>query len=259
MKLSMGVMGLVALAAVASITTGAIAAEPLPTVADVSRHLDQMYRSRSSHGTMTMKVVTERFTREMKLEQWSRGEEQGLVVIRAPAREAGNASLRTEEGLWSYAARADRLVRIPSGLLSESWMGSHFTNDDLMRESSYEKDFESVVERVEEDGRSLLRIRMTPRKGTPIVWTRLDFLVTDEPGAWLPVRIDFFDGDRVARVMRYEAVKEIGGRRIPTRLVLAPTDKPKESTTVVYEAMTFDAKVDADVFTPRGLRRAAQR
>ena len=99
-----------------------------------------------------MKVVTRRYSRELTMESWSRGEDHGLVVIRKPAREAGTASLRTPEGIWSYAPRADRMVRIPSGLMSESWMGSHFTNEDLLRESDFEDDYASTVSWTQRDG-----------------------------------------------------------------------------------------------------------
>ena len=142
-------------------------AQELPSIDDVVDHLDDLYRSNSSHAVMTMTVVRERGTRELTLESWSQGEDDALVVIRAPAREAGTATLMTDEGLWNYAPRADRLIRIPTGLLSESWMGSHFTNDDLMRETSYDDDYESALSWAERDGERHLLVTMTPRPGAP--------------------------------------------------------------------------------------------
>src|SRR5690606_41839939 len=119
---------------------------------DVTRHLDELSRANSAHAIMTMTVVRARGTRELTLESWTKGKELALVVIGAPAREAGTATLRTEEGLWSYGARADRLIRIPTGLLSESWIGSPLTNDDLIRETSYVADYESSLAWGERDG-----------------------------------------------------------------------------------------------------------
>jgi hypothetical protein len=104
-----------ALAMLAVAAAALPAQEPLPALDDVVRHLDEMYRYDSSHAVMTMTVVRERGTRELTLESWSRGEDDALIVIRAPSREAGTATLRTEEGLWNYAPRADRLIRIPTG------------------------------------------------------------------------------------------------------------------------------------------------
>src|SRR3972149_11353231 len=127
-----------AAALVALVSGAAVApseAQHLPDLDRVIRHLDQLYRSQSSHAQMTMTVVRPRGTRVLSLESWSKGEDQALVVIRAPAREAGTASLRTADGLWSYGARADRLIRIPTGLLSESWMGGPLHNNDPTRGS----------------------------------------------------------------------------------------------------------------------------
>jgi len=231
--------------------------EALPTVKEVTERLDALYRSDSSHGTMRMEVVTKHYSRILEMEAWTKGEDLGLVVIRAPAREAGNASLKTEEGMWSYGKRSDRLLRIPPGLLGESWFGSHFTNDDLMRESSYTKDYETTIARVVDEGEDRLVLRMIPRPDTAIVYTKLEYFVT--PDTLLPVRLDFYDKDTVIRRMHFEDVKDLGGRRIPSVLRLVPTDKPKEHTTVTYVEMTFDGPVPARTFTPQGLRRAAAR
>ncbi|TNF36861.1 MAG: outer membrane lipoprotein-sorting protein [Deltaproteobacteria bacterium] len=230
---------------------------PLPTVAEITRRIDALYRSKSSHGEMTMEVVTKHYTRSLGMEVWTKGEDLALVVIRKPAREAGNASLKTDEGLWSYGKRSDRLLRIPTGLLGESWFGSHFTNDDLMHESSYEKDYDTTVARVVEDGTPLLVLHMVPKPDTAIVYTKVEYYLT--PDEFLPVRVDYFDKDQVVRRMTFEDVKVLGGRRLPTVMRLVPSSAPNEHTILRYVDMTFDGSVPAGTFTPQGLRRATQR
>ena len=139
---------------------------PVPDVTQVMDYIDDLYRSQSSYSLMRMTVVRERGTRELEMESWSKGDDEALIVIRTPAREAGAATLRTEDGLWNYAPRADRLIRIPTGLLSESWMGSHFTNDDLMRETSYLDDYDAVISSEERDGVPFLKA--TPLWASPL-------------------------------------------------------------------------------------------
>ena len=173
----------------------------------------------------------------------------------APAREAGTATLRTEEGLWNYAPRADRLIRIPTGLLSESWMGSHFTNDDLVRETSYDEDYEASLSWSERDGRRYLQVTMTPRPGAPVVYTELRFLLT--PGDWIPERWEYLDEGELVRVMTFHDVRTVAGRPLPLRLVVRPTDAPDERTVVEYLELELDVDVDPDLFTRRGLRRIA--
>ena len=234
----------------------AAAQERVPSIDEVIEHLDELYRSSSSHAVMSMSVVRERGTRELTLESWSRGEDEALVVIREPAREAGTATLRTEEGLWNYAPRADRLIRIPTGLLSESWMGSHFTNDDLMRETSYDDDYESSLDYTTRDGTRYLRVTMTPRPDAPVVYSRIVFLLT--PHEWVPVAQEFYDEGELVRSMRFEDVRTVAGRRIPMRMVLTPADEPDERTVMAYQVLELDVPVDDDLFSRRGLRRVAR-
>jgi outer membrane lipoprotein-sorting protein len=236
--------------------SGAAGAQELPSIDEVVDHLDDLYRSTSSHAVMTMTVVRDRGTRELTMESWSRGEDDGLVVIRAPAREAGTATLMTEEGLWNYAPRADRLIRIPTGLLSESWMGSHFTNDDLMRETSYDDDYDSALSWTERDGARMLLVTMTPKPGAPVVYTRVLFWLTPED--WIPVAEEFFDEGELIRVMTFDQVETVSGRPIPMRMTLVPSDEPDQSTVVRYDSLEFDVAIEADLFTRRGLRRIAR-
>ena len=229
--------------------------QEIPDVDAVLDHLDDLYRSSSSHAVMTMRVDRPRGTRELTLESWSRGMDDALIVIRDPAREAGTATLMTDDGLWNYAPRADRLIRIPSGLLSESWMGSHFTNDDLLRETSYREDYTAAADWVDDEGDRALRITLTPRPEAPVVYTRVEFWLDER---WVPSRTDYFDGDDLVRTMRYTDVEEVAGRLLPMTLTIVPTDAPEERTVVIYHPLELDLPVDGDLFTRRGLRRVAR-
>lgn len=239
----------------AALLAGPVTAQQLPTVDQVVRHIDDLWRSTSSHALMTMTVVRERGTRTLTLEAWSRGDDQSLIVIRAPAREAGTATLRTEDGLWNYAPRADRLIRVPTGLLSESWMGSDFTNDDLLRESSYLDDHETSLAWRTVDGTRLLEVTMVPKQELPVVYTRLVFLL--EPDDYTPRRADYYDQGDLTRSMIFDRVQTISGRRVPMRMILQPADAPDERTEILYERLELDVRVDPQMFTRQGLRRVA--
>lgn len=228
----------------------------LPSVDELMDHLDQLWQSDSSHSEMEMTVNTEEWSRTLGLEGWSLGDDFSLVIIRSPAREAGTASLMTDEGMWSYAPRADRLMRIPSGMLSDSWMGSHFSNDDLMRESDYQDDFDTTLNWIEEDGtRYLLATSMT-HEDAPIPYTQIDWLMTEDE--WVPVRADYYDDEEIVRTMHFRDVQTISGRPVPMVMELIPHTHPGESTLVEYTLLEFDVEIDEDLFTQRGLRRAAQ-
>lgn len=231
--------------------------DKLPTVDEVTQKLDDLYRSDSSKATMTMTVVNDRGTRELTMESWTKGKDLSLVVIRSPAREAGTATLRTDDGLWNYAPRADRLIRIPSGLLSDAWMGSHFSNDDLVRETSYEDDYATSLEWSELDGNKVIKVTFTPKPEAPVIYTKIEFFVRDHD--YVALRADYFDRGKLMRRMEFTDIKVVDGKPVPHKMVLRPMDKRGESTTMAYQKLEFDVKVDDDLFTRRGLRRAAKR
>ena len=251
------ILGAVGLALAAAALPGTAEAQiPIPDVQQVMDYVDDLYRSQSSYSTMRMTVVRERGTRELELEAWSKGDDEALIVIRSPAREAGTATLRTEEGLWNYAPRADRLIRIPSGLLSDSWMGSHFTNDDLMRETSYLDDYDAVLAWEERDGVRYLKATLTPKPDAPVVYSHMVFLVT--PDDWVPVRTEYYDDGELIRFMSFENIQRINGKPIPMRMILQPVDDAEERTVVEYLELRLDVPVDDELFTRQGLRRAAR-
>ncbi len=231
--------------------------DALPTLAEVTKTLDDLYRAKSSHATMTMDIKTKHFQRSLTIETWSRGKDLSLMVIRAPARERGTATLRNGDGLWNYAPRSDRLMRIPSSMLSESWMGSHFTNDDLVRESSYADDFDSTLSWQGNGDAKRLVLTMVPKPDAPVVWTKV--VQTLLPGTWIPTRAEYYDGDKIIRTLHFKSIKSFDGRPIPSILEVIPTDAPEEITRVTYEKMAFNPSLEANLFTARGLKRAAGR
>jgi len=233
-----------------------VPAEPgIPDADTLMRHIDELYRADSSRARMTMEIVTSDFSRTLEMEAWSVGANESLVVVRSPAREAGTATLRNADGLWNYAPRADRLMRIPSGMMSDGWMGSHLTNDDMVRDTQYEEDYTTTVERVTRDGRPLLRAMSIPGERTAVAWTRVDFYV-DEDG-WVPVLSEFFDNDEIVRRIEFSEVTMIDGRSIPLTMTVVPGSAPDEYTRMRYTSLELDVSVDRDLFTQRGLRRAA--
>jgi outer membrane lipoprotein-sorting protein len=232
--------------------------ESTPTFTEVMSRFDELYRSDASHAKMTMKVDKESNSRELTLEMWTKGEEHALVVIRKPEREAGTATLRKPDGLWNYAPRADRLIRVPSGLLSDSWMGSHFTNDDLMRETSWDDDYNGSVEAVTREGAEQLKVTMTPKPDAPVVYTEVIGYFSKDP--WVPQLFEYYDGDELVRTMTFDDVRDLSGRKVPMEMTLRPgSQETGEYTRMTYEVLEFDVEISDRKFSRQGLRREAQR
>ena len=173
----------VSLILVAAISAGpmmARSAQPKPPDVElILAHLDDLYRSKSSIARMEIQVTTQRSTRSLRLKAWTRGEDEALIVIEAPPREEGTATLRVGPNLWNYLPRIARTIRVPPSMMLGSWMGTDFTNDDLVKESSLRKDFDSRIDR-RSDAPPGWWIRLDVKPGIVGRWARIDMLVSDD-------------------------------------------------------------------------------
>ena len=244
---------------VAALATLAVAASPCaaqePTADELLLGFDDMFRGTSSHGRMRLSVRTERWQRELTMEMWSQGPEKTLVRIVAPAKERGTSTLKVGKDIWNYLPKIDRTIRVPSSMMSGSWMGSHLTNDDLVSESRFVEDFEceiSAAAKVESQEHWV--IRCVPKPDAPIVWGEV--VVTIRRQDELAEKIDYFDErGELVRSMIYDDVADIGGRRIPRRMRILPADKPQEYTEAYYDELEFDVELPASMFSLQSLRR----
>ena len=221
-------------------------AQTPPDVESLLTHLDDLYRSKSSIARIEIVVTNPRSTRTMRLKAWTRGEEEVLVVIEAPPREKGTSTLRVGDNLWNYLPRIARTIRVPPAMMLGSWMGTDFTNDDLVKESSRRKDFDSRIDRRSESPPGWwLTLEVKP--GVVGRWARIELLVGDDR---LPIEERHFDRrGRLARTMRFDEVAVLGGRRLPTRLLLLPFDAEGQSTELRYLDIEFDVALPDDTFS----------
>jgi len=238
----------------AALAGGSVLAAPL-TPKELLDQVDDLYRGQSAHGTMNLKVVTERWSREMKAEFWAKGKDQSLVRILAPTKEKGTATLKSKENIWNYLPKVNRVIKIPSSMMGGSWMGSHFTNDDLVKESRMTVDFEfQETFAGKREGPPVHEITCTPKPGAAVVWGKL--VVQIEQQRLVPVWIQYYDEDmKLARTLTFSDVQKLGARLVPFRSRMLPADKPKEFTEISYEQMRFDVPLGDDVFTLQNLQR----
>ncbi len=226
-----------------------------PSARELLDRVDDLFRGRSSHGRATMVVVTAHWTRTLTLEAWSKGKEQSLIRILAPEKEKGTATLNVGNDLWNYLPKVKRVIKLPSSMLSASWMGSHFTNDDLVKESRMADDytFETTFDGTR-DGQAVVEVTCIPKPEAAIVWGKV--VVRVRHGDWLPLIVDFYDEQMaVARTITYTDIRRFGARTLPSSFTVVPTDKPTESTRIAWEDLEFDVPLDDDLFTLRELQR----
>lgn len=222
---------------------------------EIMRKIDDLWRQDSSYARLSMKVNTRHYSRNLRLEAWSKGIEKTLVRIIQPLKEKGTASLKSDTHLYTYLPKTDRTIRLSAGMMSGSWMGSHFTNDDLVQDSRRERDYRIRISfEGKRDGRQVMEFTLTPKPDAPVVWGKVVTLVTMPD--YLPVSEVFYDEDlKVARTLNFEKIKKLGGKRMPSVLRMVPADKPGEYTQLVYEELNFNIGIKDSFFSLAQLRK----
>lgn len=217
--------------------------------------VDQVLRGASSRGLATMRVVTRHWERSLTMEVWSLGSDYSLVRVLAPAKEAGTSTLKASRDIWNYLPKVDRTIKIPASMMMGSWMGSHFTNDDLVKESRLVEDYE--IETTFEGTRENVKVwefTLTPRPEAAVVWGKIDYRVRQRD--FMPLQARYFDEEgELARTLTFSNFRRMGDRLVPARLDMQPHDKPGERTTVSYDELQFDLDIDKSFFSLRTLRR----
>jgi outer membrane lipoprotein-sorting protein len=220
---------------------------------EISRRLDELFRSGSSRAIVSMQVTTPHYSRSLKMEIYSRGMDDTLVRILKPAKERGVATLKRGSEMWNYLPKIKKTIRIPPSMMSASWMGSDFTNDDLVRESSWETDYDVTLLAGQPAGQAALAY--VPKPEAPVPWQKVVGYFDAE--TLIPTAIEYFDEKgRKARTMTFDEVGVLGGRTLPKRIVLTPLlgDKRGHSTVMVYEEAEFDIPLKEGLFSLTTLR-----
>jgi outer membrane lipoprotein-sorting protein len=218
---------------------------------ELVRRIETQYQAGTSHGIAKMTIVTAHYTRELRLEVWGRGRDDMLARILTPAKEAGISTLKVGDEIWNYLPRIDKLMKVPSGLMGEGWMGSHFTNDDLVKENKIDELYTFTVAYSDD---TTAVITGTPKPNAAVVWGRIEYVLNHVQ--LTPIRVDYYDEDGVkARQSRFSDIRTVSGRQIPMRSTIEPLDKKGERTEFMYESLEFDVKLDPQQFSLQNLRR----
>ena len=215
---------------------------------------DDRYRGTSSTATMTMEIKTARYERTVTMQSWTQGTERSLIRILAPARDQGVATLKVDDNIWNYLPKVDRTMKISGAAMSGQWMGSHITNDDLVKQSRMREDYTyELTAKPDAEGKGVYRVELVPKPDAPVVWGKVVLEVRPDRQ---PNQIAYFDEQgELVRTMKFLDIQEMGGRTLPATLRVEPADAPGEFTEVRYTEMEFDVDLNDRVFSLQSLKR----
>ena len=220
----------------------------------VQRANDKM-QGESSVAQMTMEIVRPDWQRSVSMKAWSKGQEYSLILITAPARDQGSAYLKRGNEIWNWLPDINRTIKMPPSMMSQSWMGSDFDNNDLVRESSIVVDYEhSFAGDSTLSGYETYKINMVPNEDAPIVWDRVVVYISKDE--YLQLRSEFYDEDgTLVRLMEGSEVREIGGRLLPARMEMFPMDEEGHKTVIIYDDIEFDVNLSERFFSLQNMKR----
>lgn len=225
------------------------------TAEEIIQKAEDAIKGKSAFGKIEMTVETADFTRTLTMESWWVGNDKALIVIKSPRREAGNKTLKIKNEMWNYLKNTETTIKIPPSMMLQSWNGSDFTNDDLVRESNLSDDYtQEIIGEKEIDGTLCREIKLTPRPDAPVVWGKLIYFVRKPDN--LPSRIDYYDEKgKLMRYMVFSDIKTFGNRKMPAVWEMFNNVKKSNSTSFKVLDMKFDIKIKDRIFSFRELER----
>jgi outer membrane lipoprotein-sorting protein len=222
---------------------------------EIIRKADEKMRGTSSQGEFTMIIQRLTWSREISMKNWTLGNEYSLVYISAPAKEKGQVFLKRQKEMWNWVPNIERMIKIPPSMMMQSWMGSDFTNDDLVRESSITRDYKKKLLGEETiSGYNCYKAELIPHDDAPVVWGKIIMWVSKKEYHWL--KAEYYDEDgKLVNTEIMSEVKWMDDREMPSRMEMIPADKPGQKTIMIFEKMKFDIKIDESFFSQQNMKK----
>ena len=215
------------------------------------REIEQQYMGVSSRARTTMQVRTANWERTLEMEAWSLGRDYFLIRILEPAKERDVATLKRNREVWNYLPKVDRVIKVPPSMMGGSWMGSHITNDDLVKANHIDEEYQL---RLVEESATHYVVECLPKPEAAVVWGKIIYRVRKQPP--VPEQVDYYDEEMVrVREIHFDDVQQIGDRIVPLRLTVLPLEKPGETTVLQYRELVYDLLLEESFFSLRNLKQ----
>jgi len=224
------------------------------TATEIVQKADEKNRGKTSQGEMTMTIIRPKWKRTIGMKYWSKGDDYFMIYITAPAKEKGQVFLKVGKEMWNYVPTISRMIKIPPSMMMQSWMGSDFTNDDLVKQSSIVKDYDHKLEG--EDtirGMDCYKIVLTPHPDAPVVWGKIiSWITKDGFNMW---KAEYYDEDGyLQNTENSYDIKHMSDRDIPTRLEMIPANEKGKKTIMEIINVVFDKPIDDSFFSKQNMK-----
>jgi outer membrane lipoprotein-sorting protein len=225
------------------------------TATEIVRRADEKFNGeKSGYSVMSMTIVRPTWERTVVFKSWSMGNDYALTLVTDPAREKGQTFLKRGNEMWSWNPSISRLIKLPPSMMSQGWMGSDYTNDDILRESSVVNDYTHTTEAGEEiGGRQCYRVRLTSKDDAEVLWGHQVWWVDKKD--FIILKAELFDEDGyLVRSEFGSELKVIDGRLIPTKIELVPAEEEGNKTILNISEMKFNIPIEESFFSQQNMK-----
>ena len=246
---------------IAAMALGVLPGQLLATEINTARELVQLamdhWRGTNSYSEMTMTIHRADWQRSMSMRAWSEGDKLSLVRVTEPKKDAGNGTLLKDNDMWSFSPKINRIIKIPSSMMNQGWMGSDFSNKDISKSTDILDQYDhSLIGQVEEEGHTVYTIEAIPHEDAAIVWGKEVLRIRDD---FVLLQEQYWDQDgELVKVMQAREIAEMGGRAVARVLRVGKVDAPDEWTEMTVSVIEFDLELPAGIFTLSNLRNPRQ-
>jgi outer membrane lipoprotein-sorting protein len=211
-------------------------------------------QGQSNYSEMSMKIVRPTWQREVTFKSWGKGKELSVTLITSPAKDKGQSFLKRGNEMWNWNPVISRMIKLPPSMMSQGWMGSDYSNDDILKESSIVVDYEHTLVGTESiEGKDCYKIKMIPKETAAVVWGLVVKWISKD--GYMQMKSEYYDEDnKLVRTDFSYDIKVMDGRRIPCRFEIVPADKKNQKTVVNILSIRFNIKLNDDYFTQQNMK-----
>ncbi len=209
----------------------------------------------TSVGEMTMKLVRPSWSRTLSMKMWTKGTDYSLVILTAPAKEKGQVFMKRKTEMWNWIPKISRMIKLPPSTMTQGWMGSDYTNDDMMNEGSLVNDFNHKILKMEKQGDyNCYVIESTPKNDDDVIWgKKISWISKDD---FFNLRTESYDEDLyLVKTETASKVIQMGGKKLPSYIEIIPADEPGNKTIVEIKNIIFDEKIEDSFFSQQKMKR----
>ena len=223
---------------------------------EIVQKSQDLVNGKSNKGNMKMTVVRPGWTREVTMKSWSLGEDYYLVYILTPARDKGQVFMKRSTDMWNWMPAINRMIKIPPSMMSQSWMGSDFTNNDLMKINSFVVDYNhKIIGNESVDGYDCYKVELLPKENAAVVWGKIIMWIAKDE--YYQMQFEFFDEDmKLVNKEVCSNVIQMGDRKLPSKLIMTPVEKEGQQTIIEMIDVQFNVEdIDESFFSQQNMKR----